>query len=98
MHDGWIVGIKFLQEISQERAQSATALHKKNINVLHVELGYFFKAITHATAKALGIQLTSAFKPSEDCALRKPKRGSLKNFGRKVFPLHKLSLNSYLCR
>ena len=32
--------------------------HKKNINNVHVELGHPSETITHATAKALGIQVT----------------------------------------
>ena len=52
-HEGWVVGVEFLQEISQERAQSATALHKKNTNDLHVELGHPSKTITCATAKPM---------------------------------------------
>ena len=47
---------------------------KKNIKNLHVALGYPSESITHATAKAFGIQVTSTFKPCEDCTLGKDKQ------------------------
>ena len=50
------------------------ALHKKNINNLHVELGHPSKSIICATTKALGIQVTSTFKPCDDCDLGKMKQ------------------------
>ena len=90
-HDGWVARIDFLCESSQERAQSATALYRKNINDLHVELDDPSKAITHATTKAINIHVTSTFKPCEDCTLgnaqksRVGKGCSLKIFRRKVF-------------
>ena len=46
----------------------------KNINYLHVELGHPSKTITHATAKAIGIQVTGTFKLCENCALGKAKQ------------------------
>ena len=55
-HNGWVARVEFLQETSDKRAQSATAPQNKNINNLHIELGHHSKSITHATAKALGIQ------------------------------------------
>ena len=55
----------------EDRTQSATALHKKNINDLHVEVGHPSQSITHATAKVMGIQVTSTFKPCEDFTLGK---------------------------
>ena len=73
-HDSWVTQVEFLQGTSQERAQSATALYKKNINDLHAELGHTSKTITHATAKAMDIQLTSTFKSCEDCTLGKAKK------------------------
>ena len=73
-HDGWVAGVEFLQETHKERAQSATALCKKSINFLHVELKHPSKTITHFTTKALGIHITSKFKPCEDCALGKAKQ------------------------
>ena len=36
--DGWVAGVKFLQETGDERAQSVTAPCKKNIN--NVELSH----------------------------------------------------------
>ena len=54
--------------------KSATAPCKKNINDLHVELGNSSESITHATALALGIQVTSTFKLCEDCTLQKAKQ------------------------
>ena len=52
----------------------ATALPKKNINDLHIELGHPSETITHDTAKALGIQVIVIFKPCKDCALGKAKQ------------------------
>ena len=34
--DGWVARVKFLCETGEERAQSATAPHKKNINDPHI--------------------------------------------------------------
>ena len=73
-HNDWIMGVNFLCIASNERAQSAMASPKKNIKNLHVELGHLFKTITHATAKALGIQVTGTFKPCENFALGKAKQ------------------------
>ena len=73
-HDGWVAGVNFLCKANNERAVSATALPKQNINDLHVELGHASEAITQATTKALGIQVMGAFKPCEDCALGKVKQ------------------------
>ena len=73
----WIAGVDFLWEANNKRAVSATALPKGNINDLHVELGHPSETITHATAKALGIQVTSTFKPCEDFALGKAKQQAL---------------------
>ena len=53
--DSWAAGVDFLWETSDERAQSATAPCKKNINNLHVELGHLSEWITHDTTEALGI-------------------------------------------
>ena len=68
-HDDWLAGVKFLQETSDKMAQSATALCKKNINNLHVELKHPSKSITYVTAKTLGIQVSGTFKPCEGCTL-----------------------------
>ena len=76
-HDGWVAGVNFLRDSNNERAVSVTALHKKNINDLHIELGHPSKTITHITAKALGIQVTGMFEPCEDCALGKAKQWSV---------------------
>ena len=70
-HDGWVSGFKVLLEKAEERAQSATAFSKKNINDLHIKLIHPSKSITHATAKAISIQVTSTFKLCENCALGK---------------------------
>ena len=70
-HGGWVAGVKFLHETNQEKAQSTTSLHKKNINDLHIELGNPSKVITNATTKLMGIQVTNTFKLFEDCALGK---------------------------
>ena len=50
-HYNWVAIVKFLQEVSDKRAQSATAPHKKNINNLHVELGHPSESITHPPLK-----------------------------------------------
>ena len=70
-HDGWVARVEFLWETPEKRAQSATALHNKNINDLHFELSHPPKSITCATATAMGIQITGTFNPCEDCALGK---------------------------
>ena len=54
-HDGWVARLEFVWKINDERAQSAMAPHKKNMNNLHVELSHPSESITHATTKALGI-------------------------------------------
>ena len=72
--NGWVAGVDFLQDSNEERAVSATALPKKSINNLHVELGHPSKTITHSTTKALGIRVTGMFKPCEGCVLGKAKQ------------------------
>ena len=72
--DGWVTGVKFLSESSQERAQSATAQQKKNFKKLHIELDHSSKSITHATAKTMGVQETKTFKLCEDYTLGKAKK------------------------
>ena len=57
----------------KEMAQSSTALPKKNINDLNVELGHPLQSITCATAKALGLQVADIFEFCLDCALGKAK-------------------------
>ena len=51
-----------------------TATCKKNINDLHAELYHPSESITHATTKAMGILVTSVFKPCEDCIWGKAKQ------------------------
>ena len=68
------MGVEFPHETGQKKAQSAIALCKKNINNLHVELGYSSKVISHFTAETIGIQVTGTFKPCEDCTLGKAKK------------------------
>ena len=72
--NSWVAEVDFLHEFNNERAVSATAQPKKNINDLHVELGHPSETINQATTKALGIQVTSMFKPCENCALGKAKQ------------------------
>ena len=60
-HDSFVARVNFLQATSDEMTQSAAAPCKKNDNNLHAELGHPSKSISHATAKALGIQVTSTF-------------------------------------
>ena len=64
---------RITHEANNERAVSGTALPKKNVNNLHVELGCPFKTITCATAKALSIQVIGTLKQCEYCALDKAK-------------------------
>ena len=73
-HDNQVAIVKFLCETGEERAQSATVLHKRDINDLHIELGHQSESITCTTAKDMGIKLKGAFKPCEDCALGKAKQ------------------------
>ena len=47
---------------------------QENINELHVELSHPSESITHATIKAMNIQVTGTFKPCEVCALGKAKQ------------------------
>ena len=72
-HDGWVDGVKFLHKTDDKRAQSSTA-HGKTINHLCVEFRHLSESITQPTAKAFGIQITSTFKPCEDCTLGKAKQ------------------------
>ena len=72
--NGWVTGVDFLQSSIDERAVSARALPKKEINDLHVELGHPSEAILRSTAKGIGIQVTGTFKPCKDCALGKAKQ------------------------
>ena len=73
-HAGWVAGVKFLPEQSDEMVQSATAPSKKNINNLHVELGHPSKSIT---TKAMHIKVNSTFNLCKDCALGKAKQGAV---------------------
>ena len=71
--NGWVPGVKYLQEMHDKRAQTATAPHKR-INNLHIELGHPSNTIIHTTTKALSIQDTSMLKTCENCALGKAKQ------------------------
>ena len=75
--NGWVAEVDFLDKANNERAVSATTLPKKNINNIHVDLGYPSENITQATTKALGIQVTGTFKPCEECALGKAKQSAV---------------------
>ena len=66
--------VDFLHGDNNERAVLATALLKKNIKNLCVKLKYLSKTITHATVKALGIQVTGMFKWHDNCVLGKAKQ------------------------
>ena len=99
--DHCISRVEFLQETSDERAQSAIASLKKNINNLHIELGHSSESITHTITKALSIKVAGIFMPCEDCTLGIAKQQvvtkkgcSIKNFGREAFLWHKLSFYS----
>ena len=71
--DGWVTGVDFSHKVNDERAVSATALTKRNVNGLHVELSHPSETIMQATTKTLGIKVTGTFKPCEDCTLGKVK-------------------------
>ena len=73
-HDGWVTEVDFLPASNDKRALSATAPLKRNINNLNIETGYPSEAITRSTTKGLSIQVTSTFKPCEDCTLGKAKQ------------------------
>ena len=99
--DSWVAGVDFLCKTNDERAVSATTLPKRNINNLHIELGHPSKTITHATVKALSIQVTSTFQPCEDCTLAKAKQWAFskavphsKNFRGKAFLWYKFPFYS----
>ena len=72
--NGWVAGVDFLWASNDERAVSATAPFKRNVNDLHIELGHPSEAITRSTTNGLGIQVTGMFKPCKDCALVKAKQ------------------------
>ena len=55
--DNVILDHQIKTETSQERAQSATAPHKKNMNDLHVELSHPSQTISHATTKTIGFKV-----------------------------------------
>ena len=76
-HDCWIAGVEFLQETGQEMVQLTNALPPKNVNSIHAKLGHSSKVIVHTTAKSMGIQVTGTFKPCEDCAWGKAKKGGV---------------------
>ena len=73
-HDGWVAGVNFIRNATNEKAVSATALGKQDINDLHIELGHLLQAIMRSTTKSFGIKAPSTFKPCEDCALGKAKQ------------------------
>ena len=62
--------------MSHKKAQLARSSIKKDIKILKVKLGYPLEVITHETGKAMGLHLTGMFKPCEDCAFEKSKKGS----------------------
>ena len=60
-----------------EKAVTATAFIKRDINDLHVALGHPSEAITRSTAKNFNIQVTGTFEPCEDCTLGKAKQRAM---------------------
>ena len=56
--NSWVAGVKFLCKAHDEMAVFATALPKKNVSNLYIELSHPSKTITLATTKALGIQIS----------------------------------------
>ena len=75
--DGWVAGIKFLQETDLERAQmvkSSSQPQHKDIIILHAELGHPSKATTEVISRTMGLNLTGTFKLCGDCALEKDKK------------------------
>ena len=71
--NGWVAGNDFLWESKHEEAQSPAAPCKKNNKDLHFELWHPSESIIHASAKALGFQVTATFKPCENFALGEDK-------------------------
>ena len=60
------------------RAQLAkSSMQKKHINILHAELGHPSKVITHATGRAMGLNLTGRFNHHKDFALEKAKESNI---------------------
>ena len=61
---GWEVRVEFFQKPGPESAQLAkSTVLKKDINVLHVELGHPLEVITCATGKAMSLNLTGMLNP-----------------------------------
>ena len=73
-NNSWVTKVNFLCEANNERAVSATVLYKRNVYNLHIELGHLSETITKDITKALGIQVTGAFKSCKDCSLGKAKQ------------------------
>ena len=73
-HDGWVAGVNFSRNAINKKAGTATALIKRDINDLHVELGHSSEAIMRSSAKNFGIQVTGMFRPCEDCTSGKAKQ------------------------
>ena len=86
-HNSWVAKVEFLHEAKDDRAVSATALPKKNVNDLCIELGHPSETIICATATALSIQVVGSFKSCEECALGKAKQRLclIRKFWRKGF-------------
>ena len=74
-HDGWVARVKFLCDANQEKAQSATALHKKNVNGLHVELCHPSKATLPLPKQ--WVPKLPVPSSCEDCALEKAKKSGV---------------------
>ena len=73
-HDSLVAGVDVIRNSADEKAVSATALIKQDINDLHVELVHPLEALTRSTTQSFGIQVTGTFRPFEDCALGKVKQ------------------------
>ena len=75
------------------REGSLAQPQRNDIDVLHLELGHPLEVFTHATGRAMGLNLTGTFQPSEDYALVKAKKSAIRKkaieqskiFGERLF-------------
>ena len=80
--DGWIAGAEVLPckgEVAKLSSDGSVKHSKrKDVNVLHRELGHPGEDMTRATGKHMGFTLTGTFAPCEDCGIGKAKQTKMK--------------------
>ena len=54
--------------------KSLSQQKKKDVNVLHAELGHPSEDITQASGQAMGFHIIGTLKPFQDCTLGKAKK------------------------